>query len=71
MRLVLYAKCVSSKCSNFQADEDQEDEDERWGRDSDMDVVDDWYILPFILSFLFVHTWVLRASPMSISIFVC
>ncbi|KAF7140479.1 hypothetical protein RHSIM_Rhsim06G0000400 [Rhododendron simsii] len=26
---------------NEKADEDQEDEDERWGRDSDMDVVDD------------------------------
>lgn len=34
--------CILTMCSNFQADEDQDDEDERWGRDSDMDVVDDW-----------------------------
>ena len=54
--MLLHTKCVCSRCSNIQVDEDQEDEDGRWDRDSDMDDVDDWYILSFARTFYFVFS---------------
>ena len=54
--MLLHTQCVCSRCSDIQVDEDQEDEDGRWDRDSDMDDVDDWYILSFARTFYFVFS---------------